>query len=115
MDFSPLHIACAKGFKKCASELLKNGADPNSRDIFGFTPLHLLLSKSKYDKKHYRALQCFIEYNIDLNSKDWLGSTVLHFAAAFQSHYQSYKKKILFQNKQKIPSSTSFFSSLRPK
>jgi ankyrin repeat protein len=37
---TPLHAASFKGYFEVASLLLKNGADPNSRDCVGRTPLH---------------------------------------------------------------------------
>ena len=38
-DGTPLHFAVAKGNQKMATLLLANGADVNSKDVYGATPL----------------------------------------------------------------------------
>ena len=45
----PLHNACSFGHADVVSLLLKNGADPNSRDNWNFTPLHEAAIKGKVD------------------------------------------------------------------
>lgn len=45
----PLHNACSFGHSDVVTLLLKNGADPNSRDNWNFTPLHEAAIKGKVD------------------------------------------------------------------
>lgn len=45
----PLHNASSFGHAEVVSILLDNGADPNSRDNWNFTPLHEAAIKGKID------------------------------------------------------------------
>ncbi|KAJ6245205.1 ankyrin repeat-containing protein [Anaeramoeba flamelloides] len=108
MDFSPLHIACAKGFQKCASELLENGADPDLVTKQGFRPIHyatmggykgcvelLLKKKAKIitlnDKMsilmiaakygNYKLIPFLISKGSKVNHQLFDGTTALHLAA----------------------------------
>lgn len=45
----PLHNASSFGHAEVVSILLANGADPNSRDNWNFTPLHEAAIKGKID------------------------------------------------------------------
>ena len=40
LKFTPLIIACQKGFEETAHILISSGSDINSRDIYNNTPLH---------------------------------------------------------------------------
>ena len=37
---TPLHLAALKGYSEIGKELIKHGADPNSKDFDESTPLH---------------------------------------------------------------------------
>ena len=45
--YSHLHFACAKGQVNTVKFLIENGAEINSRDKMGLTPLYLALRKSQ--------------------------------------------------------------------
>ncbi|KAJ3435351.1 ada2a-containing complex component 3 isoform d [Anaeramoeba flamelloides] len=108
MDFSPLHISCAKGFTKCVSELLQNGADPDLVSKQGYRPIHyaimggyidcielLLQKKTKIytdnDKMsilmtaarfgYYKLIPFLISKGTRVNFQSLDGTTALHIAA----------------------------------
>ncbi|KAJ3442521.1 ankyrin repeat and socs box protein [Anaeramoeba flamelloides] len=108
MDFSPLHIACAKGFTNCVSELLENGSDPDLVTKQGYRPIHyatmgghiecvelLIKKKSKlttqYDKMSLlmlaakygfsRLIVLLINSGCSVNFQSFDGTTALHIAA----------------------------------
>lgn len=41
MEWTPAHVASAKGFRRALEALLERGADPDARDAYGNAPLHL--------------------------------------------------------------------------
>mmetsp|Transcript_11428 Transcript_11428/g.23617 ORF Transcript_11428/g.23617 Transcript_11428/m.23617 type:complete len:131 (+) Transcript_11428:35-427(+) len=63
-----LHDMCHRRYNKCIDFLLNNGADPNSRDIEGCTPMHYLVAA--YNRKIIPA--CFVRTRkrIDLERSD---------------------------------------------
>ncbi|KID61686.1 Ankyrin repeat-containing domain protein, partial [Metarhizium hybridum] len=56
--------------------LLDFGADPNTRDVTGSTPLLLAAEAG-----HIKALRALLDYNADLNISNNRGSMALHLAA----------------------------------
>ena len=46
---SKLHVACNKGTAETVSELLRLGANPNSQDHAGWTPLHDVVAANRLD------------------------------------------------------------------
>ena len=46
---SKLHVACNKGTVETVSELLRLGANPNSQDHAGWTPLHDVVAANRLD------------------------------------------------------------------
>ena len=74
-QMNPLHIACKKGYKEIIKLLLDLGADINSRDINGYTPLHYaVISRNEYlvKKLIFRGGNKFI--------KDWKSRTPYNLA-----------------------------------
>src|SRR6266849_2965541 len=78
-----LHAASAKGYLKVASLLLRNGADPDSRDHLGRVPLHrvsqggqLVMTKSSLE-----IARLLVNSGADVNVTDDEGCTPLHVAA----------------------------------
>lgn len=65
---SALHMATTKLQVGLVKELLKHGANPNSLDFEGNTPLHLLLSiYSKDNKSSYQIAQALMEHGAQPN------------------------------------------------
>ncbi|XP_014234445.2 ankyrin-1-like [Trichogramma pretiosum] len=81
-DDSPLELALENGHKKVAERLLRNGADPNLANRWGFTPLHIL------NKRHGNSdlVKMFFDVNDELNQTlrvdalNDLGEAPLHLA-----------------------------------
>ncbi|KAJ3672464.1 hypothetical protein LUZ60_007185 [Juncus effusus] len=75
---SPLHLASARGYHEVVALLLENGADVNSRNIYGQTPL---TQACRYG--HWEVVQNLLVYKSNVLKVECLGSkTALHFAAA---------------------------------
>lgn len=51
---SPLHITIASGHEDLAKQLLDDGADPNIKDAWGITPLHLALREGLLILNNFR-------------------------------------------------------------
>jgi ankyrin repeat protein len=72
-----LHYAAANGHVKTVKFLLKNGAEVNSTDELGFTPLRLAISNN-----HQNIIEALLdEKSTDPNISDIFGLTALHVAA----------------------------------
>lgn len=70
------HCLCAQEGHRAVIELLSDlGADVNSKDIFGKTPLF-----DAIEKKHTSTVQILLEKGADVNSKDIFGTTPLYVA-----------------------------------
>eukprot|EP00752_Nemacystus_decipiens_P015154 g13500.t1 len=46
---TPLHLAAVKGHAPCVSKLVVGGADKESRDEFGYSPLHLAVQNNRLE------------------------------------------------------------------
>ncbi|KAJ4806386.1 E3 ubiquitin-protein ligase XBAT33 [Rhynchospora pubera] len=75
---SPLHLASARGHHEVVALLLENGADANSRNIYGQTPLMQACRNG-----HWQVVQRLLVYRSNVDKVEGLGNkTALHFAAA---------------------------------
>src|SRR6266699_5505938 len=93
-----LHAASVKGHLQVASVLLRNGADPDSRDHLDRVPLHrvsqggqLVMAESSLE-----IVRLLIDSGADVNVADYEGCTPLHAAA--QSGYREIAELLLGSN-----------------
>ena len=78
---TPLHEAVRYGRADIAKLLLANGANVNSTDSLGKTPVLLIIPKSAQQAMYPLLLQ----YKANVNQKDMYGDTVLHVAVMADS------------------------------
>jgi ankyrin repeat protein/serine/threonine protein kinase len=78
--------ASEKGDVEKVKELLKEGANINAKNKFGYTPLHVVA-----DRGHIEIVKLLIEHGADVNAKDNIfGHTPLH-KAAYNGHIEIVK------------------------
>ena len=81
---TPLHYAAKHGHLDCIRLLLKYGADPNSKDGDGYTPIHYLCQMHNPSQDHHDNLrQCMsslVLCGADLRAKTNSGRTPLEIA-----------------------------------
>ncbi|XP_023319187.1 serine/threonine-protein phosphatase 6 regulatory ankyrin repeat subunit C-like [Trichogramma pretiosum] len=83
---TPLHIAVADGCKKqIVRELLARGADPNTADKEGSTPLHCTCKKGRGDATAEIFLEITDEFTqaVQIDAQDGFGNTPLHLALKY--------------------------------
>ncbi|XP_064991381.1 probable E3 ubiquitin-protein ligase XBOS33 [Musa acuminata AAA Group] len=74
---SPLHVAASGGHSEIAMMLLEYGADVNSRNIYGRTPL-----MEACNNGYWEVVQTLLLYKCNVSRAEYLnGWTALHFAA----------------------------------
>lgn len=74
---TPLHLACREGHLSVVKQLLRFGANPNSKDRIHWTPLHEAAFWN-----HLSVVYCLVEAGVDINPITEDGETPLNF-----SHY----------------------------
>ncbi|CAB0042774.1 unnamed protein product [Trichogramma brassicae] len=78
---TPLHLALAWGLKRIAKFLLRRGADPNSVDEEGLTPLHDICDSSDRDLlRMFFRINDELNQRVEINVRDKSGNTPLHEA-----------------------------------
>ncbi|KAG8160614.1 hypothetical protein KVR01_008878 [Diaporthe batatas] len=77
--YSPIHLAVVNSNFEILTQIAEGKADVDSRDEFGNTPLHLVMSASEFDASMAEAL---LDLGADVDSQDLLGRTPLHSALA---------------------------------
>lgn len=73
---TPLHWAAEKGQYSIAQRLISNGADVNSPDQFGRTPLHAAV-------RHAEMIVILLDAGANPNLADMFGRTPLHLALPY--------------------------------
>jgi len=81
-DWAPLHWAAEEGYAKAVKLLVKRGADIYSRNLEGFTPLHLVSRNGYLDLVEFFVIECNFQ-NLDVPLPD--GTTPLHLACMNQN------------------------------
>jgi ankyrin repeat protein len=81
--FTPLHWACFWGHVHVVVELLKNGADIESKNGNGFTPLYYACAHG--DNGHVAVVIELLSRGANTEVKDPFGNTLLHIAS-WQDH-----------------------------
>jgi uncharacterized protein len=77
-NLTPLSMACTNGSAAMIEELLKAGADPNSRFVRGTTPLMIAAESGSPD-----AVKVLLDHRADVNAREEAhGQTAAMFAAA---------------------------------
>jgi ankyrin repeat protein len=91
-----LHAASVKGHLKVASLLLKNGADPDSRDDLGRVPLHRISQGGHMMESSLEIGRLLVNSGANVNITDDEGCAPLHAAA--QSGYREIAELLLESN-----------------
>ncbi|CAB0033906.1 unnamed protein product [Trichogramma brassicae] len=81
---TPLHTALRSGEKIVTEFLLRNGADPNLTDDFGFTPLHIICRRVLDDglMRLFFKVNDDIQQTVQIDAVDRSGRTPLQLAVA---------------------------------
>jgi ankyrin repeat protein len=88
-----LHAASVKGHLQVASLLLRNDADPDSRDHLGRVPLHRVSQGGLMAKSSLEIARLLVNSGADVNVTDDEGCAPLHAAA--QSGYREIAELLL--------------------
>lgn len=76
----PLFHAAISNEKEIVCDLIKNGANPNTKDDDGNTLLHILAKTNRFDElKHYLLDQKDLHFDLDIQDSN--GDSVLHLLA----------------------------------
>ena len=78
-----LHAASVKGHSQVASLLLRNGANPDSRDHLSRVPLHRVSQGGLMAKSSLEIAHLLVNSGADVNVTDYDGNAPLHAVAVF--------------------------------
>ncbi|KAH8983027.1 ankyrin repeat-containing domain protein [Lactarius akahatsu] len=80
---APLHLASYYGRLRIARVLLYNGANPNTKNELGQTPMHQVLLGNRSCRDSIDIVQLLLERGVDVNAQDLHNDTPLHLASKF--------------------------------
>lgn len=75
-----LHMACERGNLKIVKSLLKKGADIESKNCGGCTPLHWACNFFNFHLRYVQVVKFLLGKGANIDSKDARGCTPLHMA-----------------------------------
>ena len=111
---TPLYVACALGYKfmDAIVILLKNKADVNITDKYGYTPLIKTICSTK-PLEAITIANYLLLYNADINHTDIDGNTVLHYSIAYSNGlYNLYARYLIRRGADPINIKSKTFSNL---
>ncbi|CAB0038618.1 unnamed protein product [Trichogramma brassicae] len=79
---SPLHAALLHGHEKIAEWLLRSGADPNSANMIGWTPLHIACRRDNDLAEKFLKICDELRKTVQIDAVDKLGYTPLRLAVS---------------------------------
>ena len=80
---TPLHTAVIRRYTSIVSYLLKNGADPNIKDVDGDSPAFVATDKAIHTiyKEYFDIMDALLEAGADVDATNDKGDTLLHLAS----------------------------------
>ncbi|XP_014231413.2 ankyrin-1-like [Trichogramma pretiosum] len=97
---TPLHWALSRGLDRVAEFLLRRGADPNSANEEGLTPLHIICNRNYNDDLLGIFFQICgnLQHTVQIDAQDKLGNTSLHLALKLGHCAKKNAVKLLLRN-----------------
>ena len=113
---TPLYVACASGYKymNAIVILLKNKADVNITDIYGYTPfIKAIIGSGTKPTEAITIAKYLLLYNADINYTDIYGNTVLHYSITCSNNlYNLCARYLIRQGADPINIKSQTFSNL---
>uniref|UniRef100_A0ABD2X9A0 Uncharacterized protein n=1 Tax=Trichogramma kaykai TaxID=54128 RepID=A0ABD2X9A0_9HYME len=81
--YDALHLSLKNKKKEMAELLLRNGADPNSANNNGYTPLHIVCRTNCDLARIFFWILDEMKLTVQMNAQDNLGNTPLHMALRY--------------------------------
>uniref|UniRef100_A0ABD2WPP2 Uncharacterized protein n=1 Tax=Trichogramma kaykai TaxID=54128 RepID=A0ABD2WPP2_9HYME len=83
---TPLHLAALRSFDHHFRWLLRRGADPNSVNEEGLTPLHIIAKIDFFLAEEFIDISEELNHLVQIDARDKLGNTPLHYALKYARH-----------------------------